>query len=163
MAATRFRLTAWQRHIDVAGFINLKTSADGFDAPHRFEDLPQPLRGDAVHLDVDVLRIAAHQTVADPAADDERTTARVADGCGDRARALERIRHVDRAVCGQTSSRSGRRRRARPRSAAPDLAPCGTGTLPGPDASSCVRWRQPPRRRVASARGPLSSLPIRAP
>src|SRR3989442_12091170 len=101
MAATRFRLAAGQRHIDVAGFINLKTSADGFDAPHRFEDLPQPLRGDAVHLDVDVLRIAAHQAVADPAADDERTAARVADGCGVRARALERIGHRDRAVCAQ--------------------------------------------------------------
>ena len=96
MAATRFRLAAGQRHIDVAGFINLKTATDGFDAPPRFEDLPQPLGGEAVHFDVDVLRLAAHQTVAHPAADDERAAARVADLYRDRVRALEWIRHFER-------------------------------------------------------------------
>ena len=44
MAATRFRLAAGQRHIDVARLVDLKALADGFNAAERLEQLAQPVR-----------------------------------------------------------------------------------------------------------------------
>ena len=78
VAAAGLRLAARQRHVDVADLVDLKALADRLDAAERLEQRAQPIAGNAEDLDVDVLRLAAEQPVADPAADDQRAAAGVA-------------------------------------------------------------------------------------
>src|SRR5436190_24002278 len=115
MAAAGLRFAARQRDVDIAGLEHLKTFADGLDAAERLEQRFQAIRGHAEDFDVDVLRVAFHQAVAYPAADEERASAGVADGKSDRVRAGETLSH-DRSPHepgGRTSGRSRRRTPAR--------------------------------------------------
>ena len=54
------------------------------DAAEAFEDSAQPLGRHVKDFEVRVRRIVSEQMVAHPAADDERASAGVADGFGDR-------------------------------------------------------------------------------
>src|SRR6266850_7250257 len=96
MAAAGLRFAARQRDVDVAGFEDLKTLADGLDAAERLEQRFQAIRGNAEDLDVEVLRDIVsgfHQAVAYPAADEKRASAGVADGDSDVASARETFSH----------------------------------------------------------------------
>src|SRR3954469_12388744 len=106
MAASRLRVAARQRHVDVADLVDLEALADRFDAAERLEDLPHALRRDAKDLEVDVLRALAvargrsgQDSIAHPAADDESAAARVAEGGRDVAGALQRRGHRSAHVC----------------------------------------------------------------
>ena len=84
MAASRLRFAARQRHVDVADLVDLKALADRLDAAERFEQRAQTIAGKAEHLEVDVARLGqAQQPIANPAADNQRAAAGVADGGGD--------------------------------------------------------------------------------
>ena len=88
VAAARLRIAAGQRHVDVADLVDLKALADRFDAAERLEQGAKPIGREAEDLDVDVLRVAAEQPIAHPAADDQRAAAGLRDRPGDpRARA----------------------------------------------------------------------------
>src|SRR2546425_4564372 len=116
MAGAGLRFAARQRDVDVAGLEHLKTFADGLDAAERLEQRFQAIRGNAEDLDVEVLRVAFHQAVAYPAADEERASARVADGKSDSVRAREAVSHEVESpheAGGRTSGRSRRRTPAR--------------------------------------------------
>ena len=75
MAAADFRLAARQRDVDLFDLVDSEALADGVDRPDRREQLPQPLRFDAVDLDVDVLARPRQQAITHPAADDQRAAA----------------------------------------------------------------------------------------
>ena len=91
VAAAGLRFAPRQRDVDVADLVDLKAFADGFDAAEGFEQRAQAIGRHAEDLEVDVFRAhaaAEHQPIAHPAADDERAAAGVANGGGDRDRAV---------------------------------------------------------------------------
>ena len=69
-----------QRDVDPGDLVHLKAFPNRLDPAERLEQRPEAIGCDAVHLDVDVLGVAAHQAVAHPPADDERASPLVADG-----------------------------------------------------------------------------------
>ena len=76
MSASGFRFAARQRDVDVAGLVDLKALADGFDAAQPLEQRAHAVGRQAEHLEIDVRRrLPSHQPIADPAADDERAAA----------------------------------------------------------------------------------------
>ncbi len=126
MSASGFRFAARQRNVDVAGFVDLKALADGFDAAQSLEQRAHAVGGQAEHLEIDVSRrLPTHQPVADPAADDQRAAAALANRLGDGEGTLERdVSHGSpgRAPArrrlsagGRISSPADRRSRARSR------------------------------------------------
>src|SRR5262249_32734189 len=68
---------------------HLKTRADRLDTAERLEKRAQPIGRDAKDLDVHVRRLATHDAVANPPADEEGAAARVAHGHRD----VARLRH----------------------------------------------------------------------
>ena len=98
VSAPGLRVSPRQRHVDVAELEHLKALADRLDAAERLEHAPQPFARHAEHLDVDVRRLVSEQAVADPAADDERAAAGVADGAW-------RSRRRARAECSRAPPR----------------------------------------------------------
>ena len=79
MTASRFRVAPRQRHVDVAELVDLKARADRLDTAERFEQRAQVIGGDAEHFDVDVRATStSEQPIADPAADNQRASARLA-------------------------------------------------------------------------------------
>ena len=133
VAASRLRIAPRQRHVDVADLVDLKAFADRFDAAERLEQRAQTIAGEAEDLEVDVARLGqAEQPIADPAADDQRAAAGVADGGGDRCGpssivmsgsgeaagsgiALSVTSVPSGPACGRTASPCDRRSRARAR------------------------------------------------
>ena len=89
VAASRLRLAPRQRDVDVARLVDLEALADGFHATERLEHRAKALGGEAEDFDVDVLRIAADQAVAHPAADDQGAAALGADSRRDGAGEIE--------------------------------------------------------------------------
>ena len=84
MSSSGFRVASWQRDIDVADFVDLKTRANGFDAPERLEQGGQMIRWYTEDFDINVGRRHLEQTIAHAAADDQCTAASGADGFSDR-------------------------------------------------------------------------------
>ena len=101
MAVADLRIPPREGYIDAAYLIDLKAFADLFDAPEGVEERAESISRQSEHFDVDVLRFAAEQAVAGPAADDERAAAGVADGRRDGLRVGEPIR--GRQACAPTS------------------------------------------------------------
>src|SRR5262249_52896677 len=90
MAAAGFRFASRQRDVDVADLVNLEAFADRFDAAEPFKELSQPVCRQAEDFEVDVFRLlAAHQSIADPTAHDERPSSCGTNGRRDLARAIE--------------------------------------------------------------------------
>ena len=83
MAASGLRIAAWERDVNSAELVDLKALADRFDPAESFEECLQGIRLDPVDLEVDVRRLAAHEPITHPAADDERAAAGVTDSGGD--------------------------------------------------------------------------------
>ncbi len=97
VAAADLRLAAGQRHVDAGDLVDGERLADGIDAADGFEQAAQPVRLDAVHLEVDVRGGDPEEPVAHPAAGDERAAARVAHRARNRQgrfrQRLDRLRH----------------------------------------------------------------------
>ena len=91
VSAPGLRVSPRQRHVDVAELEHLKALADRLDAAKCLEHAPKPFARHAEHLDVDVRRLVSEQAVADPAADDKRAAAGVADGPRDLDGALDAV------------------------------------------------------------------------
>jgi hypothetical protein len=86
MSAPHLGLAAGQRHIDLGDLVHREALADGVDGAEPLEERTQHAGRDAVDLDIDVLRGPAHQAIANPAADDERAPAGIANGLRDGSR-----------------------------------------------------------------------------
>ena len=114
VTATGLRFAAGKRHVDIAALVDLKALAHRFDATERLEQVPEAGRVEAVDLEIDVLGVAPHQAVADPAADDQRASTRVAHRGGNRACALERVPGVDAGHSCQRSIGGAAVTRSRP-------------------------------------------------
>ena len=91
VAAAGFRFPARQGHVNRAQFVDGKGLADRLDAAQRLQERLQRLLRDAEHLEVEVLRSASQQAIADESADAQRAPARVAHGGGDASRLLFQI------------------------------------------------------------------------
>ena len=89
MSSACFRVSPRQRDIDTASLVDLKALADCFDRAHRLEEATKPARVNPKYLDVDVFGRALEQPIPYPAADDERTSACIANGRRYRTRFFE--------------------------------------------------------------------------
>jgi hypothetical protein len=83
MATPALRFTAGERHVDVAALEDLEALADRLDATEPLEEHAQIVGCDAEDLDVDILRVAAEESIAHPSAHHQRAPASVSDGSGD--------------------------------------------------------------------------------
>ena len=83
MAASDLRFAPRHRHVEVRDLVDGEAFADGVDRAERGEHVLEPIRGEAVDLEIDILRVASEQPVADPAADDQGAAACVADAARD--------------------------------------------------------------------------------
>ena len=84
MTSAGLRLAPRQRDVDLAELVHLEALADVLDAAEAFEQLPETRSVEPVHLEVDVLRLAPHQPIAHPAADNQRPPAGRTDRRGNR-------------------------------------------------------------------------------
>src|SRR5262245_50250693 len=84
MASAGLRLTARQRHVEIAELVNLKAFADRLYPAKCFEDLAQARGVNSVDLQVDILGVAAEEAIADPASNNQRPSAGVANGDSNR-------------------------------------------------------------------------------
>ena len=108
MPASDLRFAPRQRDVEVRDLVDGEALADGVDGAERGEHVLEPIRGEAEDLEIDILRIAPEQLVADPAADDQRAAARHR---GRRARSTARCRvRSSRAIL--RPRRAGHARRA---------------------------------------------------
>ena len=86
--APHLRLAARERDVEAGHLEDGEALADRVHRPEPREQRAQFGGGYAIDLEVHVLRLAPHETVADPAADDQRTPAAFAHGPGDRERPI---------------------------------------------------------------------------
>jgi hypothetical protein len=93
MPARRLRFPSWQRNIEIGDLVDLKTLPNGVHAAEWREQFTQGSSIDAIHFEVDVLRVAIHEPVAHPAADDQCASAGPADDGGDIGGEGERVCH----------------------------------------------------------------------
>jgi hypothetical protein len=75
VAAPGLRFASGQRNIHVPELVHGKCLADDFDPSQLTEDHTQPILRHAEDFDVEVLRCAAEQSIADEAADNQRASA----------------------------------------------------------------------------------------
>ncbi len=98
VARRDFRFAPRQRHIDRAELVDREAFADGVDRTEPLEQRLEAVGGQAVHLEVEVFRLAAEQAVPHPTADDEGAPAGLAHGAGDADGEIELVRHGTRSL-----------------------------------------------------------------
>src|SRR5262245_11611337 len=98
MASSGFRIPPRQRHVDAGDFVHLEACADRLDAAERFQQRSQIVRRDAEHFDVDVAGSQTEQSIAYPAANEERTATRCLNRLSDRYGDIERHWQSERSI-----------------------------------------------------------------
>ena len=166
VAAAVLRFAARQRDVDAGNLVDGEALADGVDRAELRQQLAQCRRGEAVDLEIDVLRRAPDQPIANPAADDQRAAAGVlrhAARCAidDReagvSTTLSEPHHGPQRVAGRTSAPACRQARRDRIEDGQRRARAHAGTPRGAAAGCTRRPPARPRRPTASGRAPTPS------